>query len=90
MKNVNFDSYLDLFTNYFERPGNFDVIFNNLLTFKINKFFTASIICQMLYDDDIIITRDLDKNGLIDVEGEFKGPRLQVSTTMGIGLGYKF
>jgi hypothetical protein len=90
LPNVNYDTYLDLFTNYLEKPGNVDVIFNNLLTLKINKIFTASIICQMIYDDDIVIKRDLDKDGNFDKEGEINGPRLQVLSTIGVGLGYKF
>jgi hypothetical protein len=89
-KNCNYDSYLDLFTNYLDKPGNVDVIFNNLLTFKITKIFTASIICQMVYDDDIRIKRDLNGDGIYDKPGEFNGPRLQVLTTYGFGLGYKF
>ncbi len=89
-KNLNWDSYLDLFTNYRSHPGNVDVVFNNLVTLKITKLFTASFICQMLYDDDIIIKRDLNKDGLYDQPGEFSGPRLQVLSTFGFGIGYKF
>lgn len=85
-KNLNLDSYLDLFSNYAHNPGNIDVIFNNLVTYKIGKFFTASIICQMLYDDDVTIKR----TGLVDKSQEFEGPRLQVLTTFGVGIGYKF
>lgn len=89
-KNLNLDSYLDLFSNYANNPGNIDVIFNNLLTYKISKFFTASIICQMLYDNDVTIRRELNGNNVVDLNGEFNGPRLQVLTTFGIGIGYKF
>lgn len=90
LKNVNLDSYLDLFSNYMDKPQNIDVIFNNLLTMKINKYFTASLICQMIYDNDIIIKRDLNGDGLYNGKGEFSGPRLQVLSTIGIGFGYKF
>lgn len=83
-KNVNLDSYLDLFSNYTNNPQNIDVIFNNLLTMKINRFFTASVICQMIYDDDIIVKR------VINGEEKINGPRLQALTTVGIGFGYKF
>jgi hypothetical protein len=89
-KNVNLDSYLDLFSNYQHNPQNIDVIFNNLLTMKITKYFSASVICQMIYDDDIIRQRDLNGDGLYDRKGEINGPRLQVLTTIGIGFGYKF
>ena len=90
-KNVNLDSYLDLFSNYMHNPGNIDVVFNNLLTIKLSKYFTANVISQMVYDDDIIRVRDFDKNGIIDQNvGEFSGPRLQALTTFAIGFGYKF
>jgi hypothetical protein len=88
--NISLDSYLDLFTNYFEKPGNIDVIFNNLLTMKLNKYFTVNVISQMLYDDDIIRKRDLNNDNLYDREGEIYGPRLQLLTTVSIGFGYKF
>lgn len=89
-KNVNLDSYLDLFSNYANNPGNIDVVFNNLLTMKINKYLSANVICQMIYDDDIIVKRDWDKDGLFDNKNDINGPRLQVLTTIGVGLGYKF
>lgn len=89
-KNVNLDSYLDLFSNYTHNPQNIDVVFNNLLTLKINKYFSANVICQMLYDDDIMILYDHDGDGVSGGSNDFYGPRLQVLTTFAIGFGYKF
>jgi hypothetical protein len=89
-KNVNLDSYLDLFSNYAHNPGNIDVVFNNLLTLKINKYFSASVICQMIYDDDIIIKRDYRHDGKFEGKEDTNGPRLQVLSTIGIVFGYKF
>jgi hypothetical protein len=90
VKNVNIDSYLDLFSNYLNNPQNIDVIFTNLLTFKIIKYFTANIISQMLYDDDITIRYDWNKDGKIDHPNDFEGPRIQLLSTFAIGFGYKF
>lgn len=90
MKNISLDSYLDLFSNYQNNPQNIDVVFNNALTMKINKFFTASIISQMIYDDDIKIQRDWDKDGAFDKPQDINGPRLQALTTIAIGFGVKF
>jgi hypothetical protein len=89
-KNVNLDSYLDLFSNYGKNPQNIDVIFNNLLTFKINKYFTANVISQMLYDDDAITKYDWNQDGKYDNENDIFGPRLQLISTFSIGFGYKF
>lgn len=91
IKNLNVDSYLDLFSNYMKNPGNIDVIFNNLVTYKIGKVFTASLICQMIYDDDIIRIREMGgKPDEADADGDIRGPRLQVLSTWGVGFGYKF
>lgn len=87
VKNVNMDSYLDLFSNYMNNPGNIDVVFNNLLNFKVNKYITASVILQMIYDDDITVKR---YSPLFKPEDNINGPRLQVSSTIGFGFGYKF
>ncbi|MBA3665318.1 MAG: DUF3078 domain-containing protein [Bacteroidetes bacterium] len=89
-KNVNLDSYLDLFSNYMHNPGNIDVVFNNMLTFKINKYFNASIISQILYDDDIITKRDWNHDGLYDNPSDINGPRLQALTTISFGFGFTF
>jgi hypothetical protein len=89
-KNVNLDSYLDLFSNYANNPQNIDVIFNNLLTLKINKYFTANVMSQMLYDNDIITKYDWNQDGKYDNSNDIKGPRLQLITTFAVGFGYKF
>lgn len=86
VKNVNWDSYLDLFSNYNKNPQNIDVVFNNLITIKVHKLFTVNIISQMLYDDDIIIKEDTNEDGILEING----PRLQALTTIAIGFGYKF
>jgi hypothetical protein len=90
VKNVNLDSYLDLFSNYFEGFGNVDVVFNNLLTAKIGRFFTFNVISQMIYDNDIIRKRDWDGDGKYESPEDINGPRLQALTTVAIGFGYKF
>ncbi len=89
-KNVNLDSYLDIFSNYLDNPQNMVVVFNNLITFKINKFFTANVICQMYYDDRSKTIYDWNKDGKFDNPKDINGPRLQMITTLGIGFGYKF
>lgn len=89
-KNVNLDSYLDLFSNYMYNPGNIDVVFNNTLNLKINKYFNASVTSQILYDDDIITKRDWNKDGKYETAGDRNGPRLQALTTLAVGFGVTF
>lgn len=87
---ISWDSYLDLFSNYLHNPQNIDVVFNNLITIKLNKIFTITIINQMLYDDDVKIIRDWNKDGKFDNPNDQNGPALQMLSTYGIGLGIKF
>lgn len=89
-KNVNLDTYLDLFSNYMNNPQNIDVVLNTLLTVKITKYFSASVISQVQYDDYVITQRDWNKDGLYDNKNDINGPRLQLLTTVAIGFGYKF
>lgn len=90
LPNVNYDTYLDLFSNYLNNPQNIDVIWNNNVTFKINKFITATLSTKMIYDDDVITKRDWNRDGLYDNANDINGPRVQWLTNFGIGFGYKF
>jgi hypothetical protein len=88
MENISVQTNLDLFSNYLHNPGNIDVSWKVLLAMKVNKFFSATISTDMIYDDDIKIVNDKNHNGKID-KGE-KGPRLQFKEILAIGLAYKF
>lgn len=49
-----FNSRLDLFSNYERKPQNVDLLMNNLLTMKFNKFLSTNVSLDMIYDDDVI------------------------------------
>ena len=51
-KTTNLISRLDLFSNYKRKPGNIDVLFNNVLSVNINKIFAATFLFDILYDHD--------------------------------------
>ncbi len=86
MKNVNLQSKLELFTNYSEEPTHIDVNWEVLIAMKVNKFISATISTQLLYDHDIDIAVDNNNDGIIDAVG----PRTQFKEVLGIGLSYKF
>lgn len=44
---------LDLFSNYKRKPGNIDVLMNNLLTMKFTKVLATNISLDLIYDDDV-------------------------------------
>jgi len=86
MKNVTYATKLDLFSNYVVKPENIDVNWENLLTMKINSWFSANINYTMLYDDDVKVAWDSNDDGVND---RF-GAKLQIKQLLGIGLTYKF
>jgi hypothetical protein len=53
-KNIVFTSRLDLFSNYKKNPQNMDMFWTNVLTMKVNKFISANVSLDLLYDDDAI------------------------------------
>ena len=79
-KNIDFQTNLELYSNYLENPQNVDVYWDNYFTFTINNWLSAQLTTSLIYDDDIMIT---DKDGNT-------GPRTQFKQTFGLGLAYKF
>lgn len=96
LTNVNFLTKLDLFSNYAENPQNIDVNWEVLIAMKINKYLSASINTQLIYDDDITIQEYDVVNGFkipklkSDGVTPVSGPRVQFREVLGIGLSVKF
>ena len=68
-------------------PQNIDLNWEVLINMKINKFLTANIATQMIYDHDIPVPVKREENG-VKVMGT--GPRLQFKEVLSLGLSYKF
>jgi len=86
MENVNFQTKLDLFSNYLNNPQYIDVNWEVLLMMKINKYLSASINTQLIYDRDIEIGKDTNGDGELN---DF-GPRVQFKELIGVGLSFSF
>jgi hypothetical protein len=54
MTNVTFKSRFDAFSNYKNNPGNIDIFWTNILAMKVNRFLSANIAVDVLYDHDAI------------------------------------
>lgn len=80
LKNMTIYSRVDLFSNYLDKPQNVDVRWDVQLNMIVNKWFSANITTNMIYDDD---TKILQKDGS-------KGPRLQFKESLGIGFQVSF
>jgi hypothetical protein len=86
MENVFLQNKLDLFSNYLHNPQNIDINWEVLIALKVNKFLTASVSTQLLYDDDVDISVDKNNDGIVDAIG----PRTQFKEVIAVGLSYKF
>lgn len=88
MKNVNWQSRIELFNSYdsdyiFKRV---DVNWQNAINMKVNKYITVSLLTNMIYDDDVDVVTDVA--GLNHTQG--KQMRLQWKHFTGVGFSYKF
>lgn len=79
MKNVALYSRLILFSNYLDKPENVDANWEVMINMTINKWLSASISTNLLYDDNIDILRN---------DGT-TGPALQFKENIGIGIQIK-
>ena len=84
LKNVTFTSKIDLFSNYLKNPQNIVVNWETLIAFKVNKYISASINTQLIYDDKIKIP--VIRNGELTSVGSL----VQFKEILGVGFSYKF
>ena len=89
LKNVTFTTKADLFSNYLKNPQNIVVNWETLIAFKVNKFLSANISTQLIYDDKIKVPADRNKNGIIEA-GESIGSLIQFKEILGVGFSYNF
>lgn len=74
-KNIFYKGRVDLFSNYKDKPQNVDLFMTNILSFKINKYFSATYALDLIYDDNVRLfgaTKD--------------APGLQSKSLIGIGF----
>lgn len=80
-KNVNLVSKLTLYSAYNNNFGNIDVLWDVMLNFRFNKYFSANITTNLVYDDDV---------KSYDAAGVQRGPKIQFREIIGLGVGYTF
>jgi hypothetical protein len=54
MTNVTYKTRLDLFSNYKKDPQNVDVYWTNVIAMKVNKYLSANLALDFLYDNNAI------------------------------------
>jgi hypothetical protein len=85
MKNVTLGLKLDMFSNYLKKPQNIVINGEMIFAAKINKYISATLTTNVIYDDAIKI-RFYDSDGNLTHEG----PRTQLKEVFGLGFSYKF
>lgn len=81
VKNVDFNTKLELFSDYLDNPQNIDVNWQAGITMKVNSWLNVNITTELIYDDDIMFYDDA---------GAPTGPRTQFNENMQIGLAITF
>lgn len=92
MENINFQTNIDVFSNYSESPDHLDINWDNLLSMKVNKYITTTISTSLIYDHDIDIaeTKSDGSPKLDDNGNQLIGPRTQFKYVLAVGFQYKF
>lgn len=86
MKNVVYQTRLELFSSYTNDPSHIDVLWDNMLAMTINKYISANITTSLIYDHDIDIAVDNNDDGIDDS----MGPRTQFKEAFSLGIQYTF
>ncbi len=79
MENVKLTTDITLFSNYLDKPQNVDVTWNTLISMKVNKWLSANLATNLIYDDNI----EIEKDGKM-------APRIQFKQLFGAGLSVNF
>ncbi|MBS4012620.1 MAG: DUF3078 domain-containing protein [Bacteroidetes bacterium] len=82
---ISFQTKLDLFSNYLDKPQNLDVNWETLTMIKVSKYITVSFATHLIYDENIMIGVDTTGDGEVDTIG----PRTQFKQLLGVGLSFK-
>ncbi len=83
MENIDLQAKLDLYSNYLDGQYKFIDVNSELIIFmEVNKYITANLSLNLIYDNDVLF--DDDNDGISD------GPRTQFREVLGVGFVYRF
>jgi hypothetical protein len=83
-ENINLQNQLSLYSDYLNNFGNIDVDWQLSVDMIVNKYVKASINLQLLYDDDVKTSEEIDGE---TISG---GATIQLKQSLGVGLVYGF
>lgn len=77
MENITMENILNLYSNYLDNPQNIDVDYQMNLVMKINKYMSANVSLQSIYDHNAIKTGNV-------------APHVQFREVFGLGVNFGF
>lgn len=80
--NINWNTTLELFSNYRDRPENVDISWQSLFTIKLKKWLSTTIFTHVIYDDNTTLVKETDANGTPTKSG----PGVQFKSIIGLGI----
>jgi hypothetical protein len=86
MENIKMANRLNLYSDYLHNYGNIDINWELNFDLIINKYISANIGTQLLFDDDVKRKEDINNDGSL----ELLGARIQLKQLLGIGFNYLF
>jgi len=87
MKNINFKSNLNLFSNY-NHFTEVDVMWENLLSMKVNKWVVVTFSNQLFYDDEVRILSPNETAVKAPGEDPAGSPKVQYKQVLNVGLSF--
>ncbi len=77
-KNIEFNSKLELFSNYLNHPERVDVDWQNLLVLKVNSWLNANLSTHLIYDYDVPFYDEFNQ--------KIEGSKIQFKEVLAIGF----
>ena len=77
-KNIDFNSKLELFSNYLNHPERVDVDWQNMLVLKVNSWLNANVSTHLIYDYDVPFYDEANQ--------KIEGSKVQFKEVLAIGF----
>lgn len=78
--NITLYSRLEFYSNYLHNPQNIDIKWDTMINLKINKWLSANLNVNLIYDDDTKFLQD----------DERMIPKFQLKEVLGVGIMFSF
>ncbi len=85
-KNINFNSKLELFSNYLDHPERVDVDWQNLLLLKVNSWLNCSLSTHLIYDYDVPFYETVTGLGGLEAQQRIEGSKVQFKEVLSLGV----